>query len=162
MKITRKQLRIIIKEAIEPGSYAEKIISMIETDDISNIKQALNLVQSGILEDAPDDEKKYIAQMLFDMTIGWKNKPSKRIQTMRRDLDDYMADPDMDWVISHSKALKVEEQLDIDSKEWFARSKAVAELLDIDSYELTGDTGYKRTYDKFEDFYNQFYEAGIF
>ena len=61
MKITKSQLRRIIRETIEPTSYIEKIRSMIETDDISNIMQAIAILQSGLFEDAPEKEKRALA-----------------------------------------------------------------------------------------------------
>ena len=159
MKITRRQLRSIIKETIEPKSFAEKIASMIESGDSSNVMLALNFIQSGIFEDASEEEKRNLAQLCYDMTIGWWNDPPKQYKIMQRDLNDYMSDPDMDWVVSHSRAREIEEQLDIEHDAWWDRSKAVAELLGIRTQELTGS---RRVYFDFEDFYKQFYEAGIF
>ena len=60
MKITRRQLRSIIKETIEPKSFAEKIASMIESGDSSNVMLALNFIQSGIFEDVSEDSPKPI------------------------------------------------------------------------------------------------------
>jgi hypothetical protein len=159
MKITRKQLRQLIRETIEPVSYAEKIRSMIETGDISNIMQAIAVVQSGLFEDAPERERRALAQMFYDMTVGWGNNPPRQYRIMKRDLDDYMSDPDMDWVISHSRAREIEAQLDMELKEWWDRSKAIAEILGIRTQDLTGSY---QVYLDFEDFYKRFYEAGIF
>ena len=159
MKITRRQLRSIIKETIEPKSFAEKIASMIESGDSSNVMLAMNFIQSGIFEDASEEEKRNLAQLFYNMTIGWWNDPPKHYRIMQRDLADYIADPDMDWVVSHSEALKLEKKIEIEDQEWFDRSKAVAELLGIHTQDLTGS---RRVYFDFEDFYKQFYEAGIF
>lgn len=159
MKLTRRQLRSIIKETIEPKSFAEKIASMIESGDSSNIMLAMNFIQSGIFEDASEEEKRNLAQLFYNMTIGWWLNPPKNYRIMKRDLDDYMSDPDMDWVVSHSRAREIEEQLDIELETWFSRSKAIAELLEIHTQDLTGSS---QVYLDFEDFYKLFYEAGIF
>jgi len=159
MKITRRQLKRLIRETIDPVSYTEKIRSMLETNDISNITQAIALLQAGLFEDASEKEKRDLAQMFYDMTIGWWNHSPKHYRIMQRDLADYIADPDMDWVVSHSEALKLEKKIEIEDQEWFDRSKAVAELLGIHTQALIGS---RRAYLDFEDFYKQFYEAGIF
>ena len=160
MKITKNQLRRIIKEAIESidMSPASKLLALLEDEDTFN--SAIDLMYPGVLEDASDDQKRNIARIMFNRTRGWHENMPKKVRDMERDLRDYERNPDAEWVISYSKAKEYEVSYAQELQDWFDRSKAVAELLDIYYDDLT--TGSASPYDNFDTFYKAFEDAEIF
>ena len=160
MKITRRQIRKIIKEAIESSdlSPGSKLLALLEDND--SFYSGLSLMYPGVLEDASDDEKNQIARVIFNKTRGWHDNPPTYVRDMERDIRDYDDNPDAEWVISHSKAKEYKELYENEVEEWFNRSKAVGELLDIYYYDLTNSSATQ--YDDFNTFYKAFEDAEIF